>query len=85
MHIVPAGKLFETVLPDWGITFRGKRHSINPGKFNKKEHMLITIMATVAFNTPYTGNIIVSQYLPQYFNQSYAAGVSTRAVVQESS
>jgi OPT family oligopeptide transporter len=51
-----------------------QRHSINPGKFNKKEHMLITIMATVAFNTPYTTDIIVSQYLPQYFNQSYAAG-----------
>ena len=43
----PAGKLFDSVLPDVGITIGGKRHSINPGKFNKKEHMLITIMATV--------------------------------------
>ena len=69
----PVGKILEAVLPDKGFYIRGKRHSINPGPFNKKEHMLITIMATVAFNTPYTTDIIVSQYLPQYFNQSYAA------------
>jgi len=34
--------------------------------------MLITIMATVAFNTPYTGYIVFVQALPQFFNQPYA-------------
>jgi hypothetical protein len=29
-------------------------------------------MANVGYATPYTDNIIWSQYLPQYFNQSYA-------------
>ncbi|KAK6906266.1 OPT family small oligopeptide transporter [Kwoniella mangroviensis CBS 8507] len=69
----PAGKLCEKLLPDWGFTLFGKRHSLNGSKFTKKEHMLITIMATVGYNTPYTTDIILSQYLPQYFNQSYAA------------
>lgn len=50
----PIGKLCEKTLPDVGFTLMGVRHSLNPGKFNKKEHMLITIMANVAYQTPYT-------------------------------
>jgi OPT family small oligopeptide transporter len=68
----PVGKAAEAFLPDWGFTLFGTRHSLNPGKFSKKEHMLITIMASVGYSTPYTDNVIWSQYLPQYFNQSYA-------------
>ncbi|WWC92468.1 OPT family small oligopeptide transporter [Kwoniella dendrophila CBS 6074] len=77
----PAGKLCEKVFPDWSFTLFGKRHSLNPGKFNKKEHMLITIMATVGYNTPYTTDIILSQYLPQYFNQAYAAQFSYQILI----
>jgi len=69
----PLGKAAETWLPDKGFTLFGVRHSLNPGPFHKKEHMLITIMANVAYNTPYTNYIIWVQYLPQYFNQPYAA------------
>ncbi|KAK8854972.1 OPT family small oligopeptide transporter [Kwoniella newhampshirensis] len=68
----PAGTGLAKILPDWGFNLFGSRVSLNPGPFNKKEHMLITIMATVGFQTPYTNNIIISQYLPIYFNQSYA-------------
>lgn len=46
----PIGKLCERTLPDWGFTLGGIRHSLNPGKFSKKEHMLITIMANVSWN-----------------------------------
>ncbi|KPM35146.1 Sexual differentiation process protein isp4 [Neonectria ditissima] len=69
----PIGKGCERWLPDQGFTMFGVRHSLNPGPFSKKEHMLITIMANVAYNTPYTNYIIWVQYLPQYFNQSYAS------------
>ena len=69
----PIGKAAETWLPDKGFTLFGVRHTLNPGPFHKKEHMLITIMANVAYNTPYTNYIIWVQYLPQYFNQPYAA------------
>lgn len=68
----PIGKLMEKTLPDVGITLFGVRHSLNPGPFNKKEHMLITIMASIAKSTPYTNYIIWIQYLPQYFNQPWA-------------
>lgn len=50
----PIGKAAERWLPDIGFTFFGVRHSLNPGKFSKKEHMLITIMANVGYHTPYT-------------------------------
>ncbi|TLD11813.1 hypothetical protein PspLS_11664 [Pyricularia sp. CBS 133598] len=68
----PLGKLWEKVMPDYGVTMFGSRISLNPGPFNKKEHMLITIMANVAYATPYTNNIIWAQYLPSFFNQHYA-------------
>lgn len=61
----PAGKAME-YLPDWGFTLFGIRHSLNPGKFSRKEHMLITIMAAVGAGTPYTDMIIWVQYLPQF-------------------
>jgi hypothetical protein len=48
----PVGKAFEKCLPDIGFTLFGVRHSLNPGPFSKKEHMLITIMATVGFTLP---------------------------------
>lgn len=61
----PAGKAAE-YLPNWGFTLFGVRHTLNPGKFSRKEHMLITIMAAVGSGTPYTDNIIWAQYLPQF-------------------
>lgn len=69
----PIGKAAENWLPDYGFTLFGTRHSLNPGPFSKKEHMLVTIMANVAYNTPYTNLIIWVQYLPQYFDQPYAS------------
>lgn len=68
----PLGKAAELYLPDWGFNAFGVRHSLNPGPFSKKENMLITIMANVGSSTPYTNNIIWSQYLPAYYNQHYA-------------
>ncbi|KAK3346905.1 OPT oligopeptide transporter protein-domain-containing protein [Lasiosphaeria hispida] len=68
----PVGKFCDRVLPDWGFTLWGVRHSLNPGPFSKKEHMLITIMANVGSGPPYTNSIVWTQYLKQYFNQPYA-------------
>ncbi|PHH61762.1 hypothetical protein CDD81_7973 [Ophiocordyceps australis] len=69
----PLGRGAQNWLPDRGFTLFGVRHSLNPGPFSKKEHMLITIMANVAYNTPYTNYIIWVQYMPQYFGQTYAS------------
>ena len=38
-----------------------------------KEHIVITIMANVGFTAPYTAYIVWVQYLPIYFNQSWAS------------
>lgn len=48
----PVGKAAERWLPDVGITLFGVRHSLNPGPFNQKEHMLISIMANVGKTLP---------------------------------
>ncbi|KAK0382933.1 hypothetical protein NLU13_8849 [Sarocladium strictum] len=77
----PLGKACDTWLPDWGFTLFGIRHSLNPGPFTRKEHMLVTIMANVAYNTPYTNYIIWVQYLPQYFNQPYAAHFAYQVLI----
>ncbi|PHH83025.1 hypothetical protein CDD82_3937 [Ophiocordyceps australis] len=69
----PLGRAAQNWLPDRAVTLFGVRHSLNPGPFSKKEHMLITIMANVAYNTPYTNYIIWVQYMPQYFGQTYAS------------
>lgn len=71
---LPAGRLAAAYLPDWGFTLWGTRHSLNPGKFTKKEHMLITIMASVGGSTPFTTLIIWTQFLPSMFNMEYAGG-----------
>lgn len=59
-------------MPNWSFTLFGTTHHLNPGRFNKKEHMLIAIMANTAKSLPYTQYIVWSQVLPIYFNQQYA-------------
>ncbi|KAM0244716.1 hypothetical protein ACHAQJ_010728 [Trichoderma viride] len=68
----PIGKLMDKTLPDWGFTLFGVRHSLNPGPFNKKEHMLISIMTTVSVSQPYSNSIVWMQFLPSFFNQPWA-------------
>lgn len=64
---VPCGKAWARWMPDIGFKAFGRRISLNPDRnFNQKEHMLATIMANTGFSTPYTSNIILTQFLPQY-------------------
>jgi len=76
----PAAKLLE-FLPTPQFTTFGYTWSFNPGPFNPKEHMIITIMANVGFNTPYTNNIIWVQYLPLYFDQGWATSFGYQILV----
>lgn len=68
----PVGVFMANTLPDWGFTLFGVRHSLNPGPFNRKEHMLITIMCNAYNTSPYTNWIVWIQFLPTYFNQHWA-------------
>jgi len=47
----------EKVLPTTKFTTFGHTWSLNPGRFNMKEHMVITIMANVGFASPYTAYV----------------------------
>ena len=53
----PAGKFLEKVLPTRQFTTFGYVWSLNPGKFNMKENVVITIMANIGFYPPYTGSV----------------------------
>lgn len=68
----PIGKFCEKTLPDWGFTLFGVRHTLNPGPFNRKEHMLVSLMAAISTTQPYTNNIVWIQFLPKFFNQPWA-------------
>lgn len=74
----PIGKAWEKWMPkkDIRVPFTSQIMNLNPGRFNKKEHMLIAIMANTARSLPYTQYIIWTQVLPQYFNQQYARSFS---------
>ncbi|RDA90398.1 hypothetical protein CP533_1049 [Ophiocordyceps camponoti-saundersi (nom. inval.)] len=71
----PLGKCWERWMPSYEMTMPftgGQKTNLNPGPFNKKEHMLIAIMANTSKSLPYTNYIIWTQVLPQFFNQQYA-------------
>ncbi|PPR08054.1 hypothetical protein CVT24_010853 [Panaeolus cyanescens] len=61
----PIGRAAAAFLPNWKIF----GVSINPGPFTVKEHVLITIMATVGAQSAYATDIIAVQRV--YYNQIY--------------
>lgn len=61
----PLGKAWAKFLPNvkiFGV-------SLNPGPFSIKEHVLITIMATVGYQSAYATDIVAVQRV--YYNQTY--------------
>jgi hypothetical protein len=77
----PAGKAWEKVMPSWSITLFGNEISLNPGQFNMKEHMVITIMANVGFNAPYTNYVVFVQYVPRMFNMPWASNFGYQILI----
>jgi OPT family small oligopeptide transporter len=51
--LYPSGLLLAWILPDWGFTVGGKRHSLNPGPWTYKEQMLSTIIVDVGLTSAY--------------------------------
>lgn len=77
----PAGKLLEAILPTWKFNTFGYTWTLNPGHFNLKEHMLITIMANVGYSTPYTNDIVIVQHIDRFFNQAWASNFGYQFLV----
>lgn len=61
---MPIGKIMEKAIP--------KSQFFNPGPFNMKEHVLITVAGNCAFNTAYAVDIITIQKL--WYNQDIGWG-----------
>ncbi|KAK9242180.1 OPT oligopeptide transporter protein-domain-containing protein [Lipomyces tetrasporus] len=69
--LFPCGKFLERVLPDWGFTIFGKRHSLNPGKWNSKEQMLATLMVQVGSTSSNFISYVLVMKLERFFGQSW--------------
>ena len=63
----PCGRFLEKVLPDWGITAFGTRHSLNPGPWTYKEQMLATIIVNIAYGPGYIMNTYLVLKMPAFF------------------
>jgi OPT family oligopeptide transporter len=65
---LPLGKVLEWTLPATRFHILGFSWSLNPGPFTIKEHVVITVMANVAADTPYALEMIAVQQL--FYKQS---------------
>lgn len=82
----PVGKAWEKWLPVGEFTLFGSTLQLNPGKFNKKEHMLISIMANVGYALPHSRYLVSTSWLEKYFNFPFAGsfGFQITLAVSES-
>lgn len=69
--LTPCGLFLAKVLPDWGFTLRGVRHSLNPGPWSFKEQMFSTIIFTVANSAGGVYYVYLVQRLPQYLDHHW--------------
>ncbi|KAJ7584137.1 OPT oligopeptide transporter, partial [Mycena floridula] len=69
---LPIGKGFEAILPSRRFNTFGYVWSLNPGPFNIKEHVLITVMANVSVAGAYATEIIGTQRI--FYNQQVTYG-----------
>lgn len=65
---LPLGKGLERVLPTTRFRTLGYTWSLNPGPFNIKEHVVITVMANLVVNGAYATDILATQR--SFYNQS---------------
>ena len=64
----PVGRFWARFMPRWTIFGA----SLNPGPFTVKEHVLVTIMATVGSQSACATDIVAVQRV--YYNQTYNFG-----------
>ncbi|KAK6859679.1 OPT family small oligopeptide transporter [Apiospora arundinis] len=69
--IAPCGIFLARVLPDWGVTIAGTRHSLNPGPWSFKEQVFCSVIFTIANNAGNTYYVYLVQRLPQYLGNTW--------------
>lgn len=68
-------------LPSRVFQFRQFQFTLNPGPFNQKEHMLITVVAGTTLSGTYTSDIFVTQISPVFFDQSWARSLTYQYLI----
>jgi OPT family small oligopeptide transporter len=76
---LPVGKGLERVLPARRFRTFGYVWSLNPGPFNIKEHVCVTVMANVVVNGAYATDVIATQRF--FFHQSLSFTYSMMLVL----
>ncbi|KAK4233856.1 OPT oligopeptide transporter protein-domain-containing protein [Achaetomium macrosporum] len=69
--LYPCAKVLERLLPDWGITLFGVRHSLNPGPWTFKEQMFATITYNIAIYTTNSYGMILVQKMDVYYGLDF--------------
>ncbi|KAF3810508.1 Oligopeptide transporter 2 [Colletotrichum gloeosporioides] len=69
--LFPCAKVLEFILPDWGFTAFGVRHSLNPGPWTFKEQMFATITYNIAIYTTNSYGMILVQKSPVYYGLDF--------------
>ena len=67
--VYPVGWLAARLLPDWGFTFRGSRHSLNPGPWSFKEQVFCVIFFDISIGGLYDTFLV--QKLPNFLRQRW--------------
>ena len=67
----PFGVALAKWMPTRTFRVKGFKFTFNPGPFNQKEHLLITILASVALKGTFSTDIFVTQISPVFFNQTW--------------
>ncbi|KAH8690596.1 OPT oligopeptide transporter protein-domain-containing protein [Talaromyces proteolyticus] len=69
--LFPCAKFLELVLPDWGVTVMGIRHSLNPGPWTFKEQMFATITFNIAIYTTNSYTMILVQKSSLFYGETF--------------
>jgi len=69
--LFPCAKVLERILPDWGVTVWGTRHSLNPGPWTFKEQMFATITYNIAIYTTNSYGMILVQRSPLFYGLGF--------------
>ncbi|KAK4231881.1 putative oligopeptide transporter [Podospora fimiseda] len=69
--LYPCAKALEYLLPDWGITLFGTRHSLNPGPWTFKEQMFATITYNIAIYTTNSYGMILVQKMDIFYGLDF--------------
>lgn len=78
----PCGKTLARWLPTKVFRIWKYQFSLNPGPFNQKEHMLISIIAGVTLDGIASTSLMVTQISPVFFNQPWARSLLYQYSIQ---